>query len=169
MLTIDQFFDDSGPLASVLPSYRRRDEQVRLAKAVEGTLRGGGALLGDGPTGTGKSMAYLAPLALGGGQAVVSTATKALQHQLVAKDLPTLAAACDAAGIKVPSFALLKGRGEFLCDRRMDEYLEEAGCAPEPDLVADRPLAPGHTDGRQGIAGPIMPPRRVLVGDRADS
>jgi len=137
MLTIDEFFDGQGPLASVLPSYRRRDEQVRLAKAVGSTIREGGALLGDGPTGTGKSMAYLAPIALGGGQAVVSTATKALQHQLVAKDLPTLAAACEAANVKVPSFALLKGRGEFLCARRMDEYLDEQGMpgSLDPDLA----------------------------------
>jgi ATP-dependent DNA helicase DinG len=128
MLTIDGFFDDNGPLASVLGSYRRRDEQVGLARSVADTLRGGGVLLGDAPPGTGKSMAYLAPVALGMrefggdvlGKAVVSTATKALQHQLVAKDLPTLAGFCEEAGIRVPTFALLKGRGEFLYDRRMD-------------------------------------------------
>jgi ATP-dependent DNA helicase DinG len=135
MLTIDRFFDDNGPLASVLPSYRRRDEQVRLAKAVATTLDGG-ALLADGPTGTGKSMSYLSALALAGVPAVVATATKALQHQLASKDLPTLVAACNAANIRVPTFALLKGRGEFLCERRMDEYLDEQGLLPDPDLVA---------------------------------
>jgi ATP-dependent DNA helicase DinG len=90
MITIDEFFADSGPLASVIGAgYRERSEQVRLARAISPVLTVGGALLGDGPTGTGKSMAYLAPVALGmredhitgevSGRAIVSTATKALQ------------------------------------------------------------------------------------------
>jgi len=113
-----------------------RGEQLRLAKAVHSTLLGGGVLLGDGPTGTAKSMGYLIPAALSKKPAVVSTASKALQHQLVLKDLPTLKEACEAAGMEPPTFGLLKGRGEFLCDRRMDEFLEEeagklAGASPE--------------------------------------
>jgi ATP-dependent DNA helicase DinG len=146
-MNVEDFFADGGPLSAVLGGYRKRDEQVRMAKAVEGTLKGGGALLADGPTGTGKSMSYLSAIALGmregdssageevEGKAVISTATKALQHQLVGKDLPTLARACNAANIYSPTFALLKGRGEFLCDRRMDEYLEEQGMIQDPDLV----------------------------------
>jgi ATP-dependent DNA helicase DinG len=166
MLNLDQFFDYSGPLAAVLGTYRKRDEQVRLAKTVAATLKGGGALLGDGPTGTGTSMAYLAPVALGmtaagnhmvAGQAVVSTATKALQHQLVAKDIPTLAAACEQAGVRVPTFALLKGRGEFLCDRRMDEYVEEAGLVPPQELVEiDRWRRRTNTGDKESL--PITPP-----------
>jgi hypothetical protein len=44
--------------------------------------------MADAKTGTGKSLAYLVPAALSGSQMVNSTATKALQHQLVGKDLP---------------------------------------------------------------------------------
>ena len=46
------------------------------------------ALLADAKTGMGKSLAYLVPAALSGSRMVISTATKALQHQLVGKDLP---------------------------------------------------------------------------------
>ena len=46
------------------------------------------ALLADAKTGTGKSLSYLLPAALSGSRMVISTATKALQHQLVGKDLP---------------------------------------------------------------------------------
>ena len=62
MMIIDDFFDDNGPLAAVLGSYRRRDEQVRLARSVADTLRRGGVLLGVAPPGTGKCLAYLAPI-----------------------------------------------------------------------------------------------------------
>jgi len=50
MTTIDEFFDDQGPLAAVHPGYRKRSEQLRLATSVGATLAGGGALLADGPT-----------------------------------------------------------------------------------------------------------------------
>jgi Rad3-related DNA helicase len=46
------------------------------------------ALLADAKTGTGKSLPYLLPAALSGSRMVISTATKAFQHQLVGKDLP---------------------------------------------------------------------------------
>jgi Rad3-related DNA helicase len=46
------------------------------------------ALMADAKTGMGKSLAYLVPAALSGSRMVISTATKALQHQLVGKDLP---------------------------------------------------------------------------------
>ena len=169
MITIDEFFANAGPLAAVIPGYRERSEQVRLAKAVSPVLDVGGALLGDGPTGTGKSMAYLAPIALSmredrltgevDGKAIVSTATKALQHQLVAKDLPTLARACEEVGIRPPTYALLKGRGEFLCDRRMNEYLEEEGLLQDPTLVAIDLWRQSTTTGdKEALPETITPP-----------
>ena len=64
----------------------------------------------EGP-GTGKSVAYLVPAVAQGATVVVATATKALQEQLVGKDLPFLA---EHLGLPF-SFALLKGRGNYLC------------------------------------------------------
>ena len=126
-MNVANFFASGGPLASVVgDGYRHRPEQVRLADEVRTTFRDGGALLADAPTGTGKSFGYLVPAVLSGKKVVVSTATKALQAQLVGKDLPMLREAMERAGYEAPRFALLKGRGDFLCDRRFDEYADHA-------------------------------------------
>jgi ATP-dependent DNA helicase DinG len=154
---IEAFFANDGPLANVLPGYKRRGEQVRLAKEIGKIVSAGGVLLGDAPTGVGKSMGYLVPVALAGKKTVVSTATKALQHQLAAKDLPTLVQACQAAGIPAPSFSLLKGRQEFLCDRRFTEYYEEQGMFVPQELdVIDQWRDVSPTGDKETL--PIAPP-----------
>src|SRR3954467_7136422 len=100
-MTLAQFFAPTGSLsATVGEGYCYRPEQVRMAEAVEETFVEGGALLADCPTGTGKSFGYLVPAALRGKKVVVSTATKALQEQLVGKDLPVLREAMKLAGHK---------------------------------------------------------------------
>src|SRR5512142_3418639 len=93
-------------LSSVLPGYERRPEQLALAEAVERALESGEHLLAEAGTGTGKSLAYLIPALDSGQRVVVSTATKALQEQLLTKDVPVAAAALGRE-LKV---AVLKGR-----------------------------------------------------------
>ena len=66
-------------------------------------------------TGTGKSMAYLAPLVTSGKKAVVAAATKALQDQLVNKDLPQLAR---TLGMPL-NCAVLKGRSNCICRKKL--------------------------------------------------
>jgi ATP-dependent DNA helicase DinG len=119
-----RFFEEDGPLAVVVGErYRYRPAQVELASDIaDACKRGGTVVLGDAKTGTGKSFAYLVPIALAGERVVVSTAGKVLQRQLISKDLPTLAKAMHEAGGKPPSFALLKGRDNFLCSRRFEEF-----------------------------------------------
>lgn len=72
-------------------------------------------------TGVGKSAAYLATVvALGlahGRRVVVSTATIALQEQLLHKDLPALAASMDAP----LTYALAKGRGRYVCRLKLEQ------------------------------------------------
>ena len=74
-------------------------------------------------TGTGKSMAYLVPsirhAATTGTPVVVSTATLALQNQLVERDLPRLSEALEPELGTAPSYAILKGRGNYLCLNRV--------------------------------------------------
>ena len=71
-------------------------------------------------TGTGKSLAYLAPALTVDGPVVVSTATLALQSQLVEHDLPRLADAVAPLLGRRPTFAVLKGRHHYLCLARLD-------------------------------------------------
>ena len=68
----------------------RRDGQRALARAVADAIRDGHHLVAEAPTGSGKSLAYLAPAVASGLRVVVATSTKALQSQLVEKDLPAL-------------------------------------------------------------------------------
>ena len=68
----------------------RREGQRQMATAVAEAIRDGGHVVVQAGTGTGKSLAYLVPIALAGKTTIVATATKALQDQLAGKDLPFL-------------------------------------------------------------------------------
>src|SRR5579875_406413 len=100
-----------------------RPGQVTMANAVARAIETGEHLAVQAGTGTGKSLAYLVPAARhavsGGGTVVVSTATIALQRQLVERDLPRLAEALAPALGRAPAFAILKGRRNYLCLMRL--------------------------------------------------
>lgn len=126
---VEAVFAAGGPLSRLYEGYTRRPEQVRLAGEVAHALEAGDVLLADCPTGTGKSLGYLAPAVLSGKKVVVSTATIALQHQLLTKDLPLLKqAVCTLGGYPEDegfTYALMKGRSNFLCENRYDETLRD--------------------------------------------
>jgi ATP-dependent DNA helicase DinG len=103
-------------LASVIPGYEHREEQLALARAVESALANEEHLLAQAGTGTGKSLAYLIPALRSGRRVVVATATKALQEQLLTKDVP-LAEAALGRSVRV---AVVKGRQNYLCRRRVE-------------------------------------------------
>jgi ATP-dependent DNA helicase DinG len=88
-----------------------------MAHAVAEAVAGGRHLVVQAGTGTGKSLAYLVPAILSGRSTVVATATKALQDQLATKDLPFLAEHLDTEF----SWAVLKGRSNYLCLQRVRE------------------------------------------------
>ncbi|MEE3850826.1 ATP-dependent DNA helicase [Gordonia sp. LSe1-13] len=109
----------------------RRDGQVRMASAVAHAIDTGEHLAVQAGTGTGKSLAYLVPAirhAVDSGRTVVvSTATIALQRQLIERDLPRVAAALAGPLGREPEFAILKGRGNYLCLNKI-----HSGTAEEP-------------------------------------
>ena len=112
-----------------------RGGQVAMAQAVAHAFEHGEHLAVQAGTGTGKSLAYLVP-AIAHSLAdnrpvVVSTATIALQRQLVDRDLPRLADSLADTLPRAPQFALLKGRGNYLCLNKIHN-----GSVTEPD---DRP------------------------------
>src|SRR5262250_3125909 len=100
-----------------------RPGQVAMARAVQAAIETGEHLAVQAGTGTGKSLAYLVPTALHAVEqdatVVVSTATIALQRQLIDRDLPRLAAAIAPALGREPVFAILKGRRNYLCLQRL--------------------------------------------------
>ncbi len=96
-----------------------RPGQIEMAEAVANAFESGEHLAVQAGTGTGKSLAYLVPSIARALQTeqpvVVSTATIALQRQLVDRDLPRLVNSLADALPRKPTFALLKGRGNYLC------------------------------------------------------
>jgi len=107
-------------VASALPGGGEdRPGQQHMAQAVARAIDEGRHLVVQAGTGTGKSLAYLLPAVLSARRVIVATATKALQDQLATNDLPFLA---DALGDAAPfSFAVLKGRSNYLCRQRAAE------------------------------------------------
>ena len=124
-----------------------RPGQVTMALAVGRAIDTGEHLAVQAGTGTGKSLAYLVPAARHAAAqdatVVVSTATIALQRQLIDRDLPRLVTALEPLLGRAPTFAILKGRRNYLCKNRLG-----SGAADEPqDALFD---ARGITEtGRQ--------------------
>jgi ATP-dependent DNA helicase DinG len=109
-----------------------RSGQVQMATAVAHAFETGEHLAVQAGTGTGKSLAYLVPAIVravsGNTPVVVSTATIALQRQLVNRDLPQLVDALADTLPRAPRFALLKGRQNYLCLNKIHN-----GAATSPD------------------------------------
>ncbi len=108
-----------GPFSQYFQNYEYRPEQVDMLRAVANALSWSGHLMVEAGTGVGKSFAYLVPAALFAIQnktrVVVSTNTINLQDQLIQKDLPSVR---NALGIDLRA-AVLKGRSNYLCPRRL--------------------------------------------------
>lgn len=116
----------SSPLRSYLkileqefPGYETRPQQVEMADYIFDCLINKDSLLIEAGTGVGKSFAYLIPAILSKEKTVVSTASIALQDQLVNKDLVTLKNILPQEF----SFGILKGKNNYLCLKRDREFV----------------------------------------------
>ncbi len=112
--------EQGGAFARHFPHYEHRPQQVAMLRAVCEALSEGRHLLVEAGTGTGKSMSYLLPAAhwaiQNNRRVVISTNTINLQDQLINKDIPDLRA---ALGLNLRA-AVLKGRSNYLCPRRLE-------------------------------------------------
>ncbi len=116
-----KIFEKTGMISQAMrAAYEYRPQQIRMAEAVEQALDAGTHLIVEAGTGVGKSLAYLVPLIIwarhANQRAVVATYTKALQHQLVGKDLPFLKKVLGDF-----RYALGLGGENYLCLRRFDQ------------------------------------------------
>lgn len=122
---------------------QERTGQQQMATAVDRAMATGKHLAVQAGTGTGKSLAYLVPALRHavetGHTVVVSTATIALQHQLCRRDLPLLVDALAEDLGRRPTFALLKGRNNYLCLNALD-----AGNDPDTDDEGTTALIPSE-------------------------
>ena len=129
-------------IARALDGYEARHEQVRMARLVVDTLSGGGQLLLEAGTGTGKGLAYLLPAGLyalrGNRRVVVSTATTTLQDQLFERDLPLVERGL--RGEQPLRATVLKGRANYLCLHRWQMLLHAGDLSPADRMLLIKTL-----------------------------
>jgi ATP-dependent DNA helicase DinG len=119
------FFSEDGPLSKAR-NFEFRPQQQEMAARVAKALEEEQHLVIEAGTGVGKSLAYLTPAALFAlerhKKAIVSTHTINLQEQLLNKDIPILKKVLPVEF----EAALMKGRQNYLCPRRLERALQSA-------------------------------------------
>ena len=128
---VEEIFSPRGILSKA-SNFEFRPQQQEMAVAVARALQNREHLAVEAGTGVGKSLAYLIPAILFAGaqkkKAVVSTHTINLQEQLTEKDLPMLAGVLGSLPEPVKfSYAMLKGRANYLCTRRLQKAMQQSG------------------------------------------
>ena len=131
---VREIFAPGGVLSRTLEEFQPRAGQTEMASAVARTIEAGGVLVVEAGTGIGKTFAYLVPALLSGTRVLLSTASKTLQDQLYARDLPRL---MKVLGLPL-RMALLKGRASYLCLHRLEEARQNVNGS---DAVPLRALA----------------------------
>jgi ATP-dependent DNA helicase DinG len=131
---VEEVFSPTGIL-SKSPNFEYRPQQQQMAVAVARALEGKEHLIVEAGTGVGKSFAYLVPAILFAvahkKKAVISTHTINLQEQLIGKDLPVLAHVLPVRF----EYAMLKGRQNYLCTRRLHRAMQHAdGLFTSPEV-----------------------------------
>jgi ATP-dependent DNA helicase DinG len=123
--TIEKFFSENGTISKI-DGFEYRPQQQQMAMAVANALESGQHLIVEAGTGVGKSLAYLVPAIIFARshkrKAIVSTYTISLQEQLITKDLPLLEKIMPVGF----SYAMLKGRQNYLCTRRLFRAMQNA-------------------------------------------
>ena len=123
-------------------------------------------LVAEAGTGTGKSLAYLLPALESGRRVVVATATKALQEQLLAKDVP---AAARALGPRRSTSRVLKGRQNYLCRKPAPELRADAAARSRATRRPSRRSSPGSPRPRPATAPSSRSSRRRRSGPSSRS
>jgi ATP-dependent DNA helicase DinG len=133
-------FGKDGHLAKVIPGYEPREGQISMARMIDNGIRKEVHVIAEGPTGTGKSLAYSAPAsfhaAYHGKRICIVTANKNLQRQVYEKDLALLA---DAVPWQF-TYAVRKGINSYLCARDFDQekwrdFLSEGNISQEEERM----------------------------------
>jgi ATP-dependent DNA helicase DinG len=127
--TIDDALGPNGLIARCLPGYEHRPAQLAYAKRVQRGMLENVHVMAEAGTGTGKSFGYLVPALLAGERVVISTATIALQEQLLTKDIPLVLRALDSSARVVQ----LKGRSNYLCKDKVAQLRRQLSLARSDD------------------------------------
>lgn len=129
--TVAEVLGNDGPFAEDKPGFRARAEQQALATAIDQCIAENNILVGEAGTGVGKTFAYLVPALTCGKRVILSTGTRHLQDQLFHTDLPVVKRTLR----RHPKVALLKGRANYLCRRRLEVAMHNPALR-DPSLSA---------------------------------
>ena len=119
-----EFLGPGGRFEREIKGFVPRSGQLKLSEAASKAIRGGTILIAEAGTGTGKTYASLLPALLSGKCTVISTASKALQDQLIKKDLPRMVR---LLGLRKARYMALKGFGNYMCIKRLVDECDKAG------------------------------------------
>lgn len=132
---IKEFFSKEGILSQKFETYEFRKTQLEMALAIYGSLESKSHIFVEAPTGIGKSFAYLVPAIYyakeNNKKAIVSTHTINLQEQLIGKDIPFLQ---EHLPVDFKA-ALIKGKNNYICPKRLRIAYENAGALFENDEI----------------------------------
>jgi len=127
-LDLGVFFSNNSILKLFMPSYEVRPQQLQMAKAIKDAIENFRQIVVEAGTGVGKSLSYLIPSILwameGQRRVVISTCTKALQEQLIEKDIPFLEKVFSALNIRF-TYSLCVGSENYICLRRLMRTVQE--------------------------------------------
>ena len=129
---LSHIFSLNGQLSQNIKDFNPRAEQLSMAQAVGDTIYNRSSLVIEAGTGTGKTLAYLAPVLLFNKKTIISTGSKNLQDQLFNRDLPAIKKALNFTG----KIALLKGRANYLCLERLDQVIAQ-GVLGDKSVLTD--------------------------------
>lgn len=136
-VTVLDVLGQGGAFSRHLKGYEERPQQIQVASRIAAGLAPEMRrhVVAQAATGCGKSHAGMVPAALSGEKIVYSTAVKALQEQIADKDAPFLAGVLEQEFGKHLTYAVLKGRGNYVCLRNV-ERLEQSGEFRSPEAAA---------------------------------
>ena len=119
---VEEAFKEDGLLSKHFKGYSVREQQVELAKKIQETIKAGGNLVGEAPTGVGKSLAALIPafetIVQHDAPVIIVTSSIILQEQYFFKDVPLLEKIFNYNVSPV----LIKGRNNYLCRMKLNEF-----------------------------------------------
>lgn len=163
---IRKLFSAGGMLSKKVKGYELRNEQLQMALEVANAINRNQVALIEAGTGTGKSLAYLIPSLLwairNDQRVVISTNTINLQEQLIKKDIPLLR---QHVG-KEFNACLVKGRGNYLCLRKLGDLLDEPSLFPDSSAAEINAIANWGENSRSGCLSDLsFTPTRAVWDD----
>lgn len=161
MNAVEHAFSPEGLLSKAISGFSPRQAQLDMAMAVENAIEEKSTVVVEAGTGTGKTFAYLIPALLANKTAIeqghqkkiiVSTGTKNLQEQIFYKDIPFIKKALATSA----QMALLKGRANYLCLYRLEQYQQSRGQLDAQSLIDFTKVIAWSTSTSTGDIGELV-------------